>query len=620
LSRESRERESSPFSACTIRSHSSPCDACNADASMPPHDRENVVEPLGQDNVGRQMLLKMGWAQDTGLGPKGNGRREPITDHAKIGQKLYAHEEDAGGARLGVAVVSELYRLEQTSKADWKNGSSDWNRWEDLTAHFDRAGILADNKNAVSVRPESTPAYCESVDAWSDEIFLEHSSTGVKVKCTSEIVAQRLKDRWADEEKLDKVSISADHFFACCKVAQAPIQLLCIETTGETYECIVKAPTGRELKQILQHKLQGSVRVLGPRHVCDVACGEDGQRKAIRQDAAAVPAACDFTDSGGEDGNPCDDPLLRAHCMPDDIVGGGPPPKCEIDGGISAQSLEVLSREFQSPPRSSDEESLSSRVTETSVNPGHHACERLVERGISDKHIRLAKKAGRLVISIEQKRGGDPEFTTYQLTCKREALRELGKRLTNRFSNIVANEPVEKGRGRGVHRRLEMRLDGSEGLGPDVKKLLDEEHQGFGTLRKCARCEDVHIIRLKFVHEISENNTLVVVEGRQSIGAVHRSRQRQTPISAWGIVTTYFHNCREKQAHGEGETVSRHLSLFGITRKTMGADPGESERNLQASRLLGCDVFGRVYLVCRSTSRVHAYFLTDFIRDFPEGP
>ena len=87
-----------------------------------------------------------------GCRSRANGRREPVTDYMKIGQKQYAHEKDAhekdaGGARLGVALVSELHRLEQKSKTDWKNGSSDCNRWEDLSAHFDCAGMLADHKN-----------------------------------------------------------------------------------------------------------------------------------------------------------------------------------------------------------------------------------------------------------------------------------------------------------------------------------------------------------------------------------------------------------------------------------------------------------------------------------------
>jgi hypothetical protein len=78
-------------------------------------------------------------------------------------------------------------------------------------------------------------------------------------------------------------------------------------------------------------------------------------------------------------------------------------------------------------------------------------------------------------------------------------------RLANRFPNIVANEPVERGKGRGIHRRLEMRLDGSEGLGPAVTRLLDEEW--FVGPSRCARCQHVHIIRLRL-----HLNELVVVE------------------------------------------------------------------------------------------------------------
>jgi hypothetical protein len=67
--------------------------------------------------------------------------------------------------------------------------------------------------------------------------------------------------------------------------------------------------------------------------------------------------------------------------------------------------------------------------------------------------------------------------------------------------------------------------------------------------------------------------------------------------------------CQEDQA------ASQQISLFAVTRKLTDDDRGESNHNAQASRLLGRNVFGRVYLICRSASRVVDYFPADFIRD-----
>ena len=195
------------------------------------------------------------------------------------------------------------------------------------------------------------------------------------------------------------------------------------------------------------------------------------------------------------------------------------------DSVLSREHLEALERDFDVPARDEDEESLA--LTEISVNPGLHATKRLAERRIPEEQIQLAKKKGRLILTIEQKRGGDPKLTTYQLRCKRASLHWFGSIVTRRFPDIVANEPAEKGN--YIDGRLEMRLGGSEGLGPDVKRLLDDE--GFGSPCFCARCKHVHVCRLKFVHEISDTSTIVVVE--------QRVVDRHSPTSVWHIVTTY---------------------------------------------------------------------------------
>lgn len=38
-----------------------------------------VFRPISTENVGRQMLEKMGWKEGEGLGREGAGRREPVS-------------------------------------------------------------------------------------------------------------------------------------------------------------------------------------------------------------------------------------------------------------------------------------------------------------------------------------------------------------------------------------------------------------------------------------------------------------------------------------------------------------------------------------------------------------
>ena len=152
-----------------------------------------------------------------------------------------------------------------------------------------------------------------------------------------------------------------------------------------------------------------------------------------------------------------------------------------------------------------------------------------------------------------------------------------------------------------------MLLEGSEGLGPDVKKFLLSAGF-FGKHFTCPRCSDKHVHRLTFKHEISQDNVLVVVEGL-------------TQTSPCGLVTTYVQNRRRQKSGRSKEPAGQQLSLFSVTRKPAIEDKGDEEHNPEASRLLGFDVFGRAYIICRSDfgNRVTDYRLEDFIRDFPAG-
>ena len=627
-----------------------------------------TTDALDQDSVGWRILRKQGWTEGAGLGAKGTGLPRPITDHLKAGETLYAREEGAG-----VALLAELHRLETTPVTDWKKGSTtDCTRWEDLTAFFLRGGTLDDHqKVAVATKPEPAQAFSEHRDSWSDEIVLTLKGTGKEVRVRCEADAEALKRTWAKAQErdlaLDRASLSPDHFFACC-IVPASVQLLCVETTGEVSESTIEvAPesgaAGRALKLALERRLRGPARVLCVRRVFvaqdggesadsgdGVGADEDGslpdrhcvspagERRPRALAAEAVPQA---HEEGLELGDNAADiaadnmaATFAAKTAYEEMQREVVPPEGADRGStlqpasgwagsvekhlerthwstpseLSAQDLAVLGRGFECPAPEGDEESLSVPPSEASVNLGHHACERLSNRSISRKEIWQAKTRGRLFLSIEQKRGvGDPELTTYQLNCKREALKEWGRILAQRFPNIVAAEPVEKGG--GMNKRLEMRLDGSDGLGGEVKRLL--KARGFlGPHIRCHRCGK-HVTRIKYEDAAcrTENDALVVVEG--FVGK---------PRLAGGVVTTYIRTPQQKHT-ARGAEAKQRLSIYAVTSKTKGACPRDSELNAEASRLLGCTIFGRVYLVCRRDLKmVCDYPLENFRRDFHPNP
>ena len=543
---------------------------------------------LGQNNIGMQMLLKMGWNPRAGLGLNGTGRREPVNDHVKAGGMSNTHDYDGDTTTTGVALLSERRRLESTPETDWKKGQADWRMWEDLSHYFQHKGTLDDYHALERVDAvETQQPYVEIVDPWDDTIIVEEQSTGRQVRFESRLDAQDRMGKLAAASKIDKTSTSPDHFFACCKLMgpNQAVQVLCIETTGEIFQREEFAATGGELKKIFQNRTfgltrstkQSALRVMLLRHVC-VADSEE-------------------PDDGTADSEEPDDGTL------DEPI----PENLAEDNILSTKMVDFLSHDFPNPRREIDEESISSRATETSVVPGWHARERTQERGIREEQIRTTKQRGKLVLSVEQKRGGDPEMTTYQINCKKEKLREIGRLLTRKFPGVAHNEPKEVARRAGIHRRIEMLLEGSEGLGPDVKKFLLSA--GFFDKHfTCPRCSDKHVHRLTFKHEISQDNVLVVVEGL-------------TQTSPCGLVTTYFQNRRRQKSGRSKEPAGQQLSLFSVTRKPAIEDKGHKERNPEASRLLGFDVFGRAYIICRSDfgNRVTDYRLEDFIRDFPAG-
>ena len=58
--------------------------------------------PISAENVGRQMLEKMGWSEGEGLGREGAGRREPVSKN-----NLYANLRTY--AKRGVNYLATMY-------------------------------------------------------------------------------------------------------------------------------------------------------------------------------------------------------------------------------------------------------------------------------------------------------------------------------------------------------------------------------------------------------------------------------------------------------------------------------------------------------------------------------
>ena len=174
--------------------------------------------------------MDRGSESGAGLGKNGTGRAAPITEHVGV---LHAREEGEGGVApgCGVALLSELLRLEHSCHSiDWKKGSRDCAKWEDLTAYFDRAGTLDDHKKptAAAVSTHKTPVHLtyvggramRALTSRGENIEVEHASTGQRVRCASMRDVQKLKGIWAAEDRLDKYSTCPEHFFACSKFCE----------------------------------------------------------------------------------------------------------------------------------------------------------------------------------------------------------------------------------------------------------------------------------------------------------------------------------------------------------------------------------------------------------------
>ena len=56
------------------------------------------------------------------------------------------------------------------------------------------------------------------------------------------------------------MSLNPEHFFSCCLVPGPVVKMLHIEPTGEIFQSKVWASTGRELRRVLEQRLQDRLR------------------------------------------------------------------------------------------------------------------------------------------------------------------------------------------------------------------------------------------------------------------------------------------------------------------------------------------------------------------------
>ena len=236
------------------------------------------VDPLGEHNIGFQILLVMGWKPGKGLGPKHNGIRKPIRlereeqIYTREGREGLAHASERNPFKARERSLAELDQWEIEEKtADWMKGSR--------SSHWVAAGTLDDCKKSAPDNPggrASSPAFTKYVDAWDDRTYSElvearggREERDVSIGSEPESPVATWEDVWAEgvNDSLDKSSLNAELFFSCCVVPGDLVKMLHIEATGEIFESKVWAASGRELRQVLEHRLQGRVRVLTPTHI-----------------------------------------------------------------------------------------------------------------------------------------------------------------------------------------------------------------------------------------------------------------------------------------------------------------------------------------------------------------
>lgn len=222
-----------------------------------------VGGPIDANNVGYKMLLGLGWKSGRGLGSKGQGKLEPLLTQG-----------DPGGEKgAGLRHVSEVHTMSE------KIDPSKLESWEieEKTADFFKgcyssfwhaAGTLEEqggprNKAPAATVPQS--AFDTYKDAWDDKQVSElrrPSSVGHREEAEDDT----WEDTWADgvNNDLSKLTVHAEHFFACCKVSGPLVHLLAVEETGEVFRYKVWAESSRDLRKVMEGRMKSGLRVMRP--------------------------------------------------------------------------------------------------------------------------------------------------------------------------------------------------------------------------------------------------------------------------------------------------------------------------------------------------------------------
>lgn len=184
------------------------------------------------------------------------------------------------------------------------------------------------------------------------------------------------------------------------------------------------------------------------------------------------------------------------------------------------EDLKLMLRATGSGPSDPDAQSVASfssgfsrtsNLSRVSANPSPHAVQRSIERSVTPLQMKLTKKHGHVILEIH----GNDSVDLLQKTAS-----AWGQALRHAFPQIAPRKP-ERVMGAAT-KRVELNLDGSDGIGIRVKQLLTDN----GFFKDASH-------RLKFVHESADGEETVVVEG--FINGVSE------------IITVFFQNRTKKQ-------------------------------------------------------------------------
>jgi ankyrin repeat protein len=227
--------------------------------------------------------------------------------------------------------------------------------------------------------------------------------------------------------------------------------------------------------------------------------------------------------------------------------------------GLSEDMLRAAGLDRPLPARNDDERtvtSISTTLSQVSVNECMHASERAVERQIRTSDIQNAKKSGVIWLQIPFNYEND---TDAEGTRAENTIQDWGRRLVEAFG-LTRKFGLTLGsclcRGNAQDRRFELELAGSESQGKNIKEWLKDE-----SYFECGR-------RMQYAWRQNDWE-LVVVEGQ--IDLEPESRYSEEVVV--GVITSMW-----RQIHDTGqENCHRHIAAAVGIRNGGSAEAGGVE-------------------------------------------